>query len=233
MSAMMGWWSKISLTWSKLWQNKSVCSSGKPFREKCSRCAQISQSSLYTQMLKEEAQMDWTYNLGAGVANWVLLAGYLVVPGTFTSLKESNEVEQRLHGNNTGRALLKTIQNPPLLVIACIFLVAGSLILFWLSVIFRDSYTWLINRIFMPACLNAAAGLLTTTVNVVSSQSGQCSMMALVTFFVTGFTFTLFLTLFAVFKFWKLSKAITDGELQHLSSLPKLIRTRLRRFSFA
>lgn len=100
-------------------------------------------------MLKEEAQMDWKYNLCAGVANWVLLAGYLVVPGTFTSLKESSEVEQQLQKNNAGRALLKTIQNPPLLIIACVFLAAGGLTLGWLSSIFRDNYTWLINRIFM------------------------------------------------------------------------------------
>ncbi len=63
-------------------------------------------------MLKEEAQMDWKYNLCAGAANWVLLAGYLVVPGTFTSLKESDEVEQTLQKNNAGRVLLKAIQNP-------------------------------------------------------------------------------------------------------------------------
>jgi hypothetical protein len=100
-------------------------------------------------MLKEEAQMDLKYNLCAVAANWVLLAGYLVVPGTFTSLKESDEVEQTLQKNDAGRVLLKTIQNPPLLVIACIFLVAGILILGWLSAVFKESYTWLINRIFM------------------------------------------------------------------------------------
>lgn len=100
-------------------------------------------------MLKEEAQMKLKYNLCAGAANWVLLAGYLVVPGTFASLKESDEVKQTLQENNAGRVLLKTIENPPLLVIACIFLVAGISILGWLSIVFKDSYTWLINRIFM------------------------------------------------------------------------------------
>ncbi|KAJ5878302.1 hypothetical protein N7455_001767 [Penicillium solitum] len=57
----------------------------------------------YTRMLKEEAQMNWTYNLLASGANWVLLAGYLVIPGTFTSLKESNSVEETLEKNNAGR----------------------------------------------------------------------------------------------------------------------------------
>lgn len=121
----------------------------KHFQENCSHCGHLNQGTLYTQMLKEEAEMDWRYNLGAGIGNWVLLAGYLVVPGTFTSLNNSGEVGQKLQENNAGRVLLKTIQNPPLLVIACIFLALGGSLLGWLSVKFKDSYSWLINRIFM------------------------------------------------------------------------------------
>ncbi|CRL30033.1 unnamed protein product [Penicillium camemberti] len=192
----------------------------KHFQENCSHCGHLNQGTLYTQMLKDEAEMDWRYNLGAGIGNWVLLAGYLVVPGTFTSLNNSGEVGQKLQENNAGRVLLKTIQNPPLLVIACIFLALGGSLLGWLSVKFKDSYSWLINRIFMPACMNAAAGLLTTLVNVLASQSGDCSVMAFMTFIVTGVTFILFLALFAIFKFWKLRKVIKEDELQHLSSLP-------------
>ena len=140
---MLAWWQRLSF------QRKSTVSSDKVFQERCSHCGNINQDTLYTQMLKEEAQMNWKYNLCAGAANWVLLAGYLVVPGTFTSLEHSDLIEHRLQGNDAGRVLLKTIQNPPLLVIACIFLVAGSLVLGRLSVKFKDSYIWLINRIFM------------------------------------------------------------------------------------
>ncbi|CAG7945738.1 unnamed protein product [Penicillium nalgiovense] len=191
------------------------------FQESCGDCGRVNQGTLYTQMLREEAEMDWKYNLSAGTGNWVLLAGYLVVPGTFTSLKNSDQVEQKLQQNDAGRVLLKTIQNPPLLAIACIFLVFGVVLLGWLSVKFRDSYSWLINRIFMPACMNAAAGLLTTLVNVLTLQSGDCSVMAFMTFIVTGVTFLLFLALFAIFKFWKLRKVIKEDKLHHLSSTPK------------
>lgn len=103
----------------------------------------------YTRMLKEEAQMDWKYNFFADAANWILLAGYLVVPGTFTSLNKSNEVEKTLQSNDAGRAVLKTLQNPPLLAIACLFLVAGATTLGYLSIMFRKTYSWLINRIFL------------------------------------------------------------------------------------
>ena len=79
-----------------------------------------------------------------------------------------------------------------------------------------------------PACMNAAAGLLTTFVNVLASQSGDCSVMAFMTFIVTGATFILFLALFAIFKFWKLRKVIEVDELRHLSSLPKLFLAYLK-----
>jgi hypothetical protein len=105
--------------------------------------------TLYTKMLKEEAQMDWRYNLCANAANWVLLAGYVIIPGTFTSLKKSSEVQDALQTNGAGRVVLKTIQNPPLLVISFLFLIAGSAMLGWLWVKFSTCYPWLINKIFL------------------------------------------------------------------------------------
>ena len=100
----------------------------------------------YTMMLKEEAQMDWRYNLLVGIENWALLAGYLVVPGTFTSLKESNQVEEVLKKKTAGRAVLYTIQNPPLLVIAYLFLVGGAATFIMLFRKLQSSYTWLVNK---------------------------------------------------------------------------------------
>jgi hypothetical protein len=108
-----------------------------------------SHDTTYTIMLKEEAQMDWKYNVSVGIANWALLAGYLVIPGTFTSLKESNQVEEILKKNTAGRAVLHTIQNPPLLIVACLFLAGGSAALTVLFRKLRSNYLWLINKIFM------------------------------------------------------------------------------------
>jgi hypothetical protein len=105
--------------------------------------------SLYTRMLKEEAEMDWKFNLCANAANWVLLAGYMIIPGTFTFLKKSSGVQETLQRNEAGRAVLNTIQNPPLLVIAFLLLFTGSAILGWLWVKFQNVYPWLINKIFL------------------------------------------------------------------------------------
>lgn len=103
----------------------------------------------YVRMLKEGDQINWKYGVFANLANWVLLAGYLVIPGTFTSLKKSTQVEETLQKNNTGRAVLHTIQNPPLLFFACFFFLGGAIALFLLSRKLKSNYPWLINKVFM------------------------------------------------------------------------------------
>lgn len=59
----------------------------------------------------------------------MLLAGYLFIPGTFTSLQKSNALKQELIKDKTGEAILNTIQNPPLLGTACVFLLIGYVIM--------------------------------------------------------------------------------------------------------
>ncbi|CAG8091696.1 unnamed protein product, partial [Penicillium salamii] len=126
-------------------------------------------------------------------------AGYLVIPGTFTSLQTSNQVEKLLQVNKAGRTVLHTIQNPPLLAIACFLLVSGE-------------YLWLINKLFVPLSLNAAAGLLTTVINVCTSQGGDWSVMAIVTTAVTGATLSTCSALLAIYKFYKLEQIIKEDE---------------------
>ncbi|KAJ5537498.1 hypothetical protein N7494_006977 [Penicillium frequentans] len=47
----------------------------------------------YARMLREEEEMDFIFNITVSAANWALLAGYLVVPGTFTSLQSSDQAD--------------------------------------------------------------------------------------------------------------------------------------------
>ena len=118
-----------------------------------SRASQIDDpiETTYVRMLKEEAEMDISSNITVGVANWALLAGYLVIPGTFTSLQTSNKVEKLLQVNKAGRTVLHIIQNPPLLAIACFLLVSGIGALIWLVRFpkLRGNYLWLINKLFV------------------------------------------------------------------------------------
>jgi hypothetical protein len=103
----------------------------------------------YVRMIVESNEVPWKFNLLASAANWILLAGYLVVPGTFTSLQKSDTLSDDLANNVAGDALLNTIQNPPLLAISCIFFVLGSVLIGWLFLEYKGNYIWLINRLFM------------------------------------------------------------------------------------
>ncbi|OGE46434.1 hypothetical protein PENARI_c265G03376, partial [Penicillium arizonense] len=149
-----------------------------------------------------------------GVANWALLAGYLVVPGTFTSLQTSSQVEKTLQTNKAGRTALHMIQNPPLLAIACFLFVSGTAALMWLMHVpkLRGNYPWLINKVFVPLCLHAVAGLLTTVINVCTSQGGNWSVMAIITTAVTGATLLICSALLALYKFYKLERIRKEDE---------------------
>jgi hypothetical protein len=103
----------------------------------------------YVRMLLELQNIHWMYNGAASLATWLLLAGYLVIPGTFTSLQKSDSIEDSLSQNQGENVILKTIQNPPLVAIAWSLLTIGIGILSVLFYRWRGNYLWLINRLFM------------------------------------------------------------------------------------
>lgn len=103
----------------------------------------------YVRMIVASDEVPWEVNVLASAANWILLAGYLVIPGTFTSMSNSSALQNTLQGSNAGEAVLKTVQNPPILVIGCLFFAIGSAIsalLYWLH---PTNYIWLINRLIL------------------------------------------------------------------------------------
>lgn len=105
--------------------------------------------TLYEHMLRELDNIPWKYNFFSSFAGWSLLAGYLVIPGTFTSLQGSDQIQQGLVKNKTERAILDTIQNPPLVGIACSLLAVGAGTMAFLFFRWRYNYLWLVNRLFM------------------------------------------------------------------------------------
>jgi hypothetical protein len=76
--------------------------------------------------------------------------------------------------------------------------------------------------------MNAAAGLLTTLVNVYSSRNGSWSIMAIVTTVVTGLTLAVFSTLFVVYKWLKLKRVIQDDMLASHGSSSFILGTKYR-----
>ncbi|KAJ5600707.1 hypothetical protein N7450_001774 [Penicillium hetheringtonii] len=144
------------------------------------------------------------YNILASAAHWILLAGYLVVPGIFTSLQKSDAVQDELMESKTGELILDTIQNPLFLATACFFFVAGLMIMAWLYHDYRGNYIWLINRIFIyivgPIEGASAKRLLYT------AHGGDWSIMALLTVIASGLSVASASGLLIMYKFGKLER---------------------------
>ncbi|KAJ5946399.1 hypothetical protein N7454_003238 [Penicillium verhagenii] len=158
----------------------------------------------YVRMMLEADKVPWEYNIIASAAHWILLAGYLVIPGTFTSLQTSDDVKSSLTGNEAGAFILGTIKNPPLLAMATLFFFTGIAIMGWLYWEYQSNYMWLINRIFMPTLLNAFAGLVTTLISLYTSHQGDWSIMVLLTVIASTSSMTASLVLLIIYRFVKL-----------------------------
>src|SRR5436853_7935810 len=63
-----------------------------------------------------------TYNLLAAGFTWIILAGFIFFPGTFTSLKNSDSLGE----SEGGKIVQLAVQKIPLLLFACLLRLAGT-----------------------------------------------------------------------------------------------------------
>lgn len=127
-----------------------------PFiKEPCSSnpTAEATQSSpaqtRYTGMLLNLDTIPWSHNLLASFSTWILLAGFLIVPGTFTSIEKSQVIQEHAKENPIADEILVEVKHASLLYIALTCCLIGSSGLLWLWWRWRSNYVWLINKIFM------------------------------------------------------------------------------------
>lgn len=104
-------------------------------------------STPYINMLLELDSIPRAHNFLASVFTWLLLAGYIVLPGSFASLIKSPSI---VNGAGiAGKFVLKAAQGAPLLWIAgtcCLLGATGMLRLGWR---WKSNYIWIINRLIM------------------------------------------------------------------------------------
>ncbi|CAO2651458.1 Nn.00g040280.m01.CDS01 [Neocucurbitaria sp. VM-36] len=139
----------------------------------------------YIDMLLGLDSVSPTHNILASLSVWILLAGYIVFPATFSKLQKDSSIDDKADTNIKQHAL-RTVRNVPLLYVAAFACGIGVVGCLWLWWVHRKNYVWVINRIFLPALLNSIAGLVSTVVNVYSAQDGQYSVTATVTIIVTS-----------------------------------------------
>lgn len=120
------------------------------------------------------------HNILASAFTWVLLAGFVLYPGTFKSIQSLSD-DPNVKDSEAASTVLDRVKDIPLLVVASICCGAGAAGMIWLSVRWRRNYVWLLNRLYLPGVLNSLAGLISTLVNVYASQNGTWSITALVT----------------------------------------------------
>lgn len=85
-------------------------------------------------------------NMLAGLFTWLLLASFVVLPVTFTSIRNSRVIDDI---GKAGKVVIGTIQNVPFLWVAGTFFVLGVIGLSWLWWENRGNYIWLTDRVFL------------------------------------------------------------------------------------
>ncbi|KAG8749927.1 hypothetical protein FRC12_013147 [Ceratobasidium sp. 428] len=152
-----------------------------------------SANTRYMNMLLELDAVPKVHNLLASFFTWVLLAGFIIFPGTFTSIQSLDVDDPSRSGAE--KWILGRVKNVPLLVIAGVCCVIGAAGMCWLWYRWHRNFIWLVNRIFLydlslhhygqnqpilmflisPGALHGLAGEISTLVNVFSQQGGKFS----------------------------------------------------------
>ncbi|KII85408.1 hypothetical protein PLICRDRAFT_44704 [Plicaturopsis crispa FD-325 SS-3] len=135
----------------------------------------------YTNMLLALDHIPRVHNLLASFFTWILLAGFVLFPGTFASLGE-------VEGQGAEVQVLHAIQHISLFVIAWVCTGIGAIGMIWLWWRWKDNYVWLVNRIFMPGLLNSVAGIVSTITSVFGAQHGRFTAASTTTIIVTAAT---------------------------------------------
>ncbi|CAG9949612.1 unnamed protein product [Clonostachys rosea f. rosea IK726] len=146
------------------------------------------QHSRYVQMLLSQDTIPRWHNISAAFCVWLLLAGFLVFPGTFTSIQDSLEEsgDDTWSPDKTAGKILDGVKNIPLLVIATVCCAVAAIGMIILALVHVRNYIWLVNRLFMPGMANSLAGLISTLISVYTQKNGDWSITARVTIIVEG-----------------------------------------------
>ncbi|GJN86612.1 hypothetical protein PLIIFM63780_010193 [Purpureocillium lilacinum] len=177
--------------------------------------------SRYVQMLLGQDDIPALHNILASFFVWLLLAGFLVFPGTFTSIQHSLEGKEDSHAwtDQTTEKIFKSVKNIPLLVLAAIACGVSVVGMASLALRHLPNYVWLLNKLIVPGVANCLAGLISTLVGVYSQQHGNWSITAKVTAIVEGSCLGVSIALFFLFDRYLLLK-VKESHGQHYETWP-------------
>jgi hypothetical protein len=99
----------------------------------------------YHAMIVESHENLRLYSILAAIFDWLFLAGFIILPGTFNSLSWV----EALGESKAGRIMQTAIQNTPLIVIGCLCCFLGSMgirITAWKR---KKNHVWLNDHIYL------------------------------------------------------------------------------------
>ncbi|KIJ62240.1 hypothetical protein HYDPIDRAFT_30509 [Hydnomerulius pinastri MD-312] len=161
----------------------------------------------YVNMLLALDDIPPLFNLLASFFTWILLAGFVLFPGTFASWKNQP-------AGDTESQILGLIDNIPLYVIAWVCTGIGATGMLWLWWRWQNNYIWVTNRIFVPGLLNSLAGVISTLTSVYGAQAGTFSTTAKSTIIVTGAVAVICGLLMLIYQFWLLGNIKKEHDRQ-------------------
>lgn len=95
-------------------------------------------------MLLELDDITMWHNFLTIISSWLLLGGYMVLPGTFSLIHNFKGLKEGI-----GKVVLKAVDHMPLLVVGGVCCLIGALSMLRLSWLWRKNYEWLLNWIIM------------------------------------------------------------------------------------
>ncbi|KAK4243953.1 hypothetical protein C7999DRAFT_17743 [Corynascus novoguineensis] len=186
----------------------------------------------YMNMLLSLDRIPRMHNILVTFFMWILLVGFVIIPGSFTSDKRKQDgatVELPLGGGGGGggganggsgggssssssKKLSLTPANTAALVIGFVCVLTGAFGSAWLALRWRRNYVWLLNKLYLPLILTALAGLLATITSVYTQQAGDWGPQAIVTAVVEAVILGLSIILFFVYNYWLLQRVRSEHE---------------------
>jgi len=106
-----------------------------------------SKYSRYMKMLLQLDEIPWWHNVLASLFTWLLLAGYVVLPGAFTSIRNSRVLSEE--AGAAGKAIVNAAQTWPVLLVASMCCAAGASGMCWLWYRWNANYKWVLDKIIV------------------------------------------------------------------------------------
>ncbi|KAL1836049.1 hypothetical protein VTJ49DRAFT_5634 [Mycothermus thermophilus] len=182
--------------------------------------------SPYMKLLLSLDRIPRSHTIAVMLFTWLLLVGFVIVPGSFTSRTMSPDPstqqqqpqaqpqrrQSSVSDNNTpstvelpfldasGQRLSLSPANTACLVLGFLFVLTGSFGAAWLALRWRRNHIWLLNKLYAPLVLNALAGELATVAAVYTQHGGEWCPQAVVSGVVEGVVFVVSLVGFLVYN---------------------------------